>query len=154
SQAGGGAVAQSNIWKDRFRVGAVDVLIPEIGAIGAPLFRDLRVKAGCVEGARRAVGRMANVEYSVHPFTARTDDNHLPAEDRLVNARLPGGLQAVVLDGEAELQTAHGIGRGKYSEVHRFGVVFIDDILHRFVQWRARGTSVTDFCYVMQLQFS
>src|SRR6185503_20044983 len=71
-------------------------------------------------------------------------------DDRLVDRRLRGRLEAIAVDRDARLQSGNPGRPRQQGDVDRLVRVLVFDVLHRLVVWRSRAASVGDLPHVSQ----
>src|SRR5207237_4536999 len=87
SQARGRTEAKADVWKDRFRVRAIYILVTKIRSPITELFGDLAIEAWGIEGARQPQGRVPDHQSFVQPLETGARENSMRRKDALTDSR-------------------------------------------------------------------
>ncbi len=94
---------QLHVWKHRFPIGCIHILIAQVGSVRTELPRDLGVEAWCIEGVFGPMDSMTIKKGFVEPLVLWTDENRVGGQDRLANLGLVVRSQEIAIERETRL---------------------------------------------------
>ena len=97
-------MAQGHIGKYRLAIGYVYVLVAQVRAIGAELFRYLAVKAGSIEGHGCVLKYMVIEQDFVEPLVPRPNQDGVRGQNRFVDLGLVFRRQQVAIERKTSLE--------------------------------------------------